>query len=524
MSSSAATAVAATTNHAAGGGGGSANRRTTRQHHRKQPQQQQFNVPANNKKAAELKSHLQSFAGLMSDVEANRGKHKNFDYDLLKIPPFHYLHILDNNTNVIRVVEGPCRHTRLQHEVVVYGPEPMIVIPPQHYCVINNPVLRDESGNVVLNKHQQVKLRHGEQEVRLEQEPFPLYPGEEMEGEVMPLLVVPQNTALRLCAKRDFLQRVCSSPKDAKKNKEKQHEEEEQFIQRKAGDEWLFKGPGTYVPQVEAEVIEMVEAEVLKPDEALKLRARRDCTDYKGQPRKAGEEWLVREPGAYLPSAEEDVLEVVEGFILTEGKALHLRAKTSFVDNFGIQRKAGEEWLITHKDGEVHIPHVHEEVVQMENIISLSKRNYCVIQNPVDENGVPQLGERKLVVGPTNFFLLPGESLEGQAIQEIKVLNAEQALMVEARENFMEEITNANNKTVGQKRRRAGDRWLVCGPRDYIPPLEVKIIPPVRNSVVSIEALDLHFFYTLPLVLYAFLALFLTYFFLVYLPRLLSSE
>ena len=61
---------------------------------------------------------------------------------------------------------------------VTFGPEKMIRIPPQHYCVIENPVLRNEAGEVVFDVHGQAKLQHADQEVRLAQEPFALYPGE----------------------------------------------------------------------------------------------------------------------------------------------------------------------------------------------------------------------------------------------------------------------------------------------------------------------------------------------------------
>lgn len=62
---------------------------------------------------------------------------------MIRIKPFYYIHVLDNNTNVTRVEVGPQTFTRHDHEKVVAGPEPMIMIPPRHYCVIANPVLRD---------------------------------------------------------------------------------------------------------------------------------------------------------------------------------------------------------------------------------------------------------------------------------------------------------------------------------------------------------------------------------------------
>jgi hypothetical protein len=67
----------------------------------------------------------------------------------------------------------------------------------------------------------QVLIRHGDEEVRREPEPFPLYPGEALFGKVSPLQVVTQNTALRLRATRDVTI-------------------DGTFFN--AGEEWLFRG------------------------------------------------------------------------------------------------------------------------------------------------------------------------------------------------------------------------------------------------------------------------------------------
>lgn len=55
---------------------------------------------------------------------------------------FFYIHVLDNNSNVTRIERGPQTFTRQEHEKLVAGPEPMIMIPPRHYCIIQNPVQR----------------------------------------------------------------------------------------------------------------------------------------------------------------------------------------------------------------------------------------------------------------------------------------------------------------------------------------------------------------------------------------------
>lgn len=41
-----------------------------------------------------------------------------------------------------RIERGPQTFTRQEHEKLVAGPEPMIMIPPRHYCIIQNPVQR----------------------------------------------------------------------------------------------------------------------------------------------------------------------------------------------------------------------------------------------------------------------------------------------------------------------------------------------------------------------------------------------
>ena len=140
-----------------------------------------------------------------------------------------------------------------------------------------------------------MKLRHGDLEVRLTGEPFPLYPGERLQEIVTKLKAVPRDSALRLQAVMDF--------KDGE-------------VERLALDQWLFEGPGTflkveicfllfrfserlgskqfntslrffqypifpgtYIPRVEVEIIETIVATIIPhtPHTALKIRANQDC-------------------------------------------------------------------------------------------------------------------------------------------------------------------------------------------------------------------------------------------------------
>eukprot|EP00800_Vazella_pourtalesii_P018377 TRINITY_DN5877_c0_g1_i1.p1 TRINITY_DN5877_c0_g1~~TRINITY_DN5877_c0_g1_i1.p1 ORF type:complete len:856 (-),score=213.27 TRINITY_DN5877_c0_g1_i1:212-2779(-) len=376
---------------------------------------------------------------------------------IFRIPPNFYLHVLDYNTNVTRVVTGPLTYVRQDNEKVILGPEKMVMVPPRHYCIVENPVMRDGKGNVLTDKSGEIKLYHADQEVRLTQDPFPLYPGEALKGGVTSLRVVQANTALRLRAMLDF-------------------DDQQEGKTRIAGDEWLFEGPGTYIPRKEVEIEETIRATVIKPNQALKLRARRETDDRSGQARVTGEEWLVKKIGAYLPVANEEVVEIVDAYVLTEKVALHMRATRTFEDEKGVKRKNGEEWLIRMEDTEAHIPGVYEEVVGVVDITTLTSRQYCVILDPVGGNMKPQLGQRKLVKGEKSFFLQPGERLE-KGIQNMYILGEDEGLILRALEVFQDAELDVL--------RRPGDRWMIRGPAEYVPCVEVEVVS--RRKAIPLD-------------------------------------
>eukprot|EP00300_Choanocystis_sp_HF-7_P012316 c17840_g1_i1.p1 GENE.c17840_g1_i1~~c17840_g1_i1.p1 ORF type:complete len:842 (+),score=235.96 c17840_g1_i1:27-2528(+) len=359
---------------------------------------------------------------------------------IIRVPPHFFLHILDNNKNITRVEVGPQTFVRLEHEAVVLGPERMVTIPPRHFCRISNPALRDQDGALLTDAFGQVRIRHGDEEIRFSQDPFPLFPGEKLASKITPLQVLPPNKALRLRATRAF-----TSNKG----------------EIQAGQEWMFEGPGTYLPQVEVEQLEVMDATIVKPNEALKLRARRECLDKSGRQRRAGEVWLWQSEGAYLPTVDEEIIDVVQAYVLTERTALHVRATRTFTDVFKKMRKAGQEWLVTLKDAETYIPGVYEEVICEVPLTSLSNRQYCVVLDPVDASGVNRMGQRELRKGDVSFFLFPGETLQS-GVLNIHVLGEDDGLLVRARESFDEH--------------KPGDRWMVLGPCDYVPPVEVEIV------------------------------------------------
>ncbi|XP_008151059.2 major vault protein [Eptesicus fuscus] len=368
---------------------------------------------------------------------------------IIRIPPYHYIHVLDQNSNVSRVEVGPKTYIRQDNERVLFTPRGMVTVPPRHYCTVANPVSRDAQGSVLFDVTGQVRLRHADLEIRLAQDPFPLYPGEVLEKDITPLQVVLPNTALHLKALLDF--------------------EDENGDKVVAGDEWLFEGPGTYIPQKEVEVVEIIQATVVRQNQALRLRARKECRDRDGKERVTGEEWLVRSVGAYLPAVFEEVLDLVDAVILTEKTALHLRALQNFRDLRGVPRRTGEEWLVTVQDTEAHVPDVYEEVLGVVPITTLGPRNYCVILDPVGQDGKNQLGQKLVVKGEKSFFLQPGEKLE-RGIQDVYVLSEQQGLLLRALQPLEE---GEGEEKVSHK---AGDHWLIRGPLEYVPSAKVEVV------------------------------------------------
>ena len=48
---------------------------------------------------------------------------------LYRIPPYYYIHVLDQNTNVTRLEVGPKTFIKQDNEAVTVGPEKMITVP-----------------------------------------------------------------------------------------------------------------------------------------------------------------------------------------------------------------------------------------------------------------------------------------------------------------------------------------------------------------------------------------------------------
>lgn len=62
---------------------------------------------------------------------------------VLKIPHLYYIHVKDKNTGYERFVVGPRTFTSEEYEEVVKPQTKMIIVPPEHYVVIVNPVVKE---------------------------------------------------------------------------------------------------------------------------------------------------------------------------------------------------------------------------------------------------------------------------------------------------------------------------------------------------------------------------------------------
>ncbi len=374
--------------------------------------------------------------------------------DIIHIQSYNYIHVKDQTANIVYLIEGPKTYVQKNHELVVKNVTPMIMLKPNHYVRIANPVIRAEGEIVKEDSFEQAKLNYGSEEIRTYRDfpdPFPLYPGEVLVGSMTEAKILNEMQALRLLAISDY---------------------QDGEVKRNAGDEWIVKGPMIYVDSVEFHVLEDVNAQIIEPNTAILLKAKMDFVDCQGVKRLSGEQWLYRDLCPYIPSAEEDIEKVVNATILSDTKAIRLRATSNYKDIYGIQRKAGEEWIVTNDIASAHIPDVYEEVVETLSKIILNRWQYCIILDPFGEDNHNKYGQRVLIKGESSFFLKPGEKLLNNKICDMNILGEDEALLLLAKEKYEDEYGT----------HMPGERWMVLGPRNYIPDIQVEIIQ-VRKSI-----------------------------------------
>lgn len=390
--------------------------------------------------------------------------------DIVRVPIKSYIHVMDLTTNITELIEGPRNYALQSNEVVVKQITPFIQLTNNTYITIRNPVVKSKDNVVELENFGLVKVNWGEIEIRTYndyKDPFPLYPGEEVVDGIKKFINLLANEQTRMKALRDFT--------------------DEDGVYHKAGSMWTIKGPANLLPRCECEIVknEILKATIITNNSAIQIKATRDTIDSKGISRKAGDQWLIRESGAYFPSVYEEIVQVKTPKTLTDKVALHLRAEKNFKDIYGNERKAGEEWLVTNEMTELHIIDAYETLVNEVKITVLTSRQYCVIQNPFI-NGKINYGKRVLKRGETSFFIRPGEILENNKVNNILVLDENDALLLEAIEPYND----------GKIDYVPGNKWVLRGPREFCLPLEliilkqIKAIPLDENEGIYIRNLS----------------------------------
>ena len=369
--------------------------------------------------------------------------------DSIKLEPYTYIHILDLNTNLKRLEEGPKTLFRLDHEEITLEPTKMIKLAPTSYVVIKNPVSLDKTKKPLHNDDGTYKNRYGEELIKTSDEfpdPFPLYPDEILVSDQKKFQVVGKDEALLIEVVRDY--------KSA------------DGTQRQVGDQFQVNGPLTYTNRIEEKPIKTIKAITIIKNQGIIIEALKNFTDRKGKKRYAGEVWLYTDIGSFIPDENEVVKKTVKGVVLDSKKALHLRATRDFTDSTGNLRLAGEEWIVTNDLVQTYIEGVNETIVAQVKPITLTSREYVVIENPYDKEGKPQWGKSEIRIGETTFFLQPKEVLVG-SIEKIHILDENDSLILESTDDFYDEEFSVH--------RRARENWMIKGPREYVPNINVSI-------------------------------------------------
>ncbi len=173
----------------------------------------------------------------------------------------------------------------------------------------------------------------------------------------------------------------------------------------------------------------------------------------------------------------EEIGDISEEYVLGVNQALRLRAKTEFMEETGVKRAPGDEWL--HTGPRKYIPPIEVEVADDKvSSFTVPGAYYTVLANPFDASeGVNRLGERKVVSGPAVFFLHPGEAIEpnknNEELRPKKVLGRSDGLYIQAVNDHSDSQDGEGEAPVA---RHEGETWLVRGPRTYVPNKDVQIL------------------------------------------------
>mmetsp|Transcript_39558 Transcript_39558/g.62554 ORF Transcript_39558/g.62554 Transcript_39558/m.62554 type:complete len:830 (-) Transcript_39558:66-2555(-) len=371
--------------------------------------------------------------------------------EVCQIPANHYAHIVDNNTNIIRVEVGPQRYTLSSEEALEQAPKPFVAVPPCHYVKVTHPV-KDRYRLPYLNLFDHYEYRY-------DVEPFPLYPGEQCTSPEE-IVVLEAGEGVRVRASEDL--------------------RDSSGTHRRAGEEWLLTGPRTLIPQVGIDIVGEAYEETILEGEAIYLTATHDFVDRSNTQRRSGEVWMVSTPGSFFLNLKEKRVKKVKSITLAANQGIHVSATKAFTDSNGVRRRAGDVWSIFAEETESFLPPPEVEVKRHVSKVILKDDEYCYLNDPLDpESRKPRYGTKILKVGPDSFYLEPFES--NSAISKRYRLEAEDALLLVAQEAF-EDTSDSSSPPI---QRKAGVSWMIRGPRSYCPPVEVKVLQKRRSIPLS---------------------------------------
>lgn len=188
---------------------------------------------------------------------------------------------------------------------------------------------------------------------------------------------------------------------------------------------------------------------------------------------------MVTKIGPYVPHLDVQDVKVETALTITKLNALHLKATRAFTDVYGLRRLLGDECLVTRDQTSLHLVDVNEKLVGVVDMKFLTKFQYCVLCNSPDDKGNPQLGAEKVVRGPCNFFLQPGEYIEDNCILDVFHFGENQGALISA----VKAHTDVDDEKI---QRKAGERWIITGPREFVPSIHVRV-EEVRSMIVLPE-------------------------------------
>ncbi|KPA80117.1 hypothetical protein ABB37_05115 [Leptomonas pyrrhocoris] len=401
---------------------------------------------------------------------------------LLRLPPFHYAHLTNENTNTTELILGPMTRPIASHETITQPPTSFVILRPTQFCRIANPhrtAVNPATGAVepVRDAYGQVEVHSGEEEYRWHVAPFPLYPEERL-VEVAELRVLSATEALQIVA----LAAYDAQPSGAHSSVSSSPASASGVQRREAGERFLFYGPGTYYPRVEERVEEVVSGRVVNRGTGLWCRTSETFTDRDtGIEHYVGEQYVRLKEGMCFLESFEAYLSTQEGTALTKEDGLHVKAVKAYTDPRSpyceqrVVRKAGEVFLVTGETCPCFVPHPYDRVLKRIRRTYLSASQYAVVLDSAVGTG-PNAAKARKVVTNTSFFLKPSEKLESGRCRNAFLLSEHQAVLVAATGNFTDLSGDPSVE------RYEGDRWLVRGPCSFIPNDFMQVVPDAKTK------------------------------------------